>query len=34
MNADEIRALGQDIIMPICVFAFMAWMVYRSGRDE
>lgn len=34
MSADELKAIGQYIIMPICFFAYLAWLVYRSGRDE
>jgi hypothetical protein len=34
MNAGEIRALGQDIILPICFFAYLAWLIWNARRDE
>lgn len=34
MSAAEMQALGEHVIMPICFFGFLAWLVWTAGRDE
>jgi hypothetical protein len=34
MDVATIQAFGEYIVMPICFFGFMAYLVYCSHKDE
>lgn len=32
MDAEAIKSIGENIVMPICFFAFMAYLIYSSNK--